>query len=232
MVSVDSARMVPAGARFLQLVLWSTQNFCPPTDSSCDMNPNFIANSFQRCNLICPFWFPYHHRTVMSYSCLFWEVCSSSQWTEQGNIHRVCSLPQASAGSRVERPLLSSSLPCISFSQMCEVSSEQSGRIIWAFPPTVQRAYKEETCLIHTASLHCNICWFQDWLTGHLSPIKYLKQLLCEFARCPQTRLVCFHWADTKRSRVLWISSLNIKAVTMEMAYSRGVWSTLSRFEG
>lgn len=168
----------------------------------------------------------------MSYNCLFWEVCSSSQWTERGSIYWVCSLSWVFHGSGVEAPWFSSSLACISFWQVCEVSSGWWGRIIWAFPCGVQRACTEEACLMRTASLHCNICWLQDWMTGHLIPIKYLKQLLCEFARCPQTRLVCFQWADTKHSGVLWISSLNIKAVTMEMAYSQGVWSTLSRFEG
>lgn len=169
----------------------------------------------------------------MSHNCLFWEVCSSSsQWTAWGSIYRVCSLPRASHGSRVEIRWFSSSLPCIAFSHVCEVSSEWPGRIIWALPRCVQRACTEAACLMCTASLRCNICWFQVWITDRLIPIKYWKQLLCEFARCPQTRLVCFQWADTKHSRVLWISSLNIKAVTMAIAYSRGVWSTLSRFEG
>lgn len=135
-------------------------------------------------------------------------------------------------GPELRDPGFLFSLPCISFLEVCEVSSEWQGRITWAFPSSVQRACTDKACRIRTASLHCNICWFQDWITGHLIPIKYLKQLLCEFARCPQTRLVCFQWADTEHSRVLWISSVNIKAVTMEMAYSQCVWSTLSRFEG
>lgn len=67
-------------------------------------------------------------------------------------------------------------------------------------------------CMKCIASLHCNICWFQGFVTGFLIPIKYLKPLLCEFTMCPQTRLVCFHQADIKPSRVygspLWILKL------------------------
>lgn len=154
---------------------------------------------------------PYCRSTVVSHSCHF-ERCAAAVREQGEPVLTVCSHPHLVDGVKSWDTLFFSSLPCIFFIHiflLYELSSQWPSRIIWAFPCSVQWA---GTCMKCIASSHCNICWFQDFVTGFLIPIKYLKQLLCEFTMCPQTRLVCFQQADIKPSRVygspLWILKL------------------------
>lgn len=144
---VGSARIAPAGARFMQVMLY------PPTDSLCNTNPKFTASSFWRCNLICTSWFCYHCSTVVSHNWLVWEAYRSPRWTKRGNTHSL-QPSQVSCEPRVET---ANSLPpflVFPFLQVCEVSSEWLGRIPRAFPPSVQRVSTDRACLLHTASFH------------------------------------------------------------------------------
>lgn len=152
---------------------------------------------------------PYCRSTVMSHSCLFEGHAAAVR--EQGEpILTVCCHPHL-VDQELRHIGLLPPFPVFFLIYFFAVWTFFSVTK-WNYLGICSRLAQREVCLKCIASLHHNICWFQDSVTACLIPIKYLKQLLCEVTVCPLTRLVCFQQAGIKPSRVygslLWILKL------------------------
>lgn len=206
------------------------QKLDPPTDSLCDTNPKFTASSFWRCNLICTSWFCYHCSTVVCHNWLLWEDYRSPRWIKWGNTHSL-QLSQVSCKPRVETANSRPPFLIFPFSKFVKFLLRDQRELLGCFHPVCRGlAQTEPACYIQLP--FTNICWFQDRMTGHLILIKHLKQLLCEFPRCPPTRLVCFHWAD-RNTLGYYGSPRGILKLLLWRWLIPGVFEALlSRFEG